>query len=211
MLALHPRTWAVALLLPVALVAGAQSDSVARLTIAPESRLWVEGTSTVRSYTCYATTVEGTIDYQGELGQTLETAGRAVNVVEIQVPVSALDCKNGTMNDHLRKALKAGESPVIRYRMTSHEVAQRADGGLTVTLTGTLALAGQEKEITMTADAVQDSSGRYRITGSHELRMKEFGVKPPTLMLGTLKVHDKVVVRYDIRLATAAAAVAAAR
>ncbi len=31
--------------------------------------------------------------------------------------------------------------------------------------------------------------------------MTEFGVKPPTLMLGTMKVHDKVVVRYEILLA----------
>jgi hypothetical protein len=28
--------------------------------------------------------------------------------------------------------------------------------------------------------------------------MSEFGVKPPTLMLGAIKVKDKIVVGYDI-------------
>lgn len=207
---LSPARLAAAVLLPGALVAAAPSNAGGRLTIAPESRLWVEGTSTVRAYTCSATKVDGTIGVQGEPGAALEEVGRAVDAVAIEIPVAAIDCRNGTMNKHMRKALKAAENPVIRYRMTSREVTPRADGGLAVSMVGTLAIAGQEKEITMTADAVQDTSGHYRVTGSQELRMTDFGVKPPTLMLGTLKVRDRVVVRYDILLSRDTA-VAAAR
>jgi polyisoprenoid-binding protein YceI len=193
---------ALALLLPVVAIAGAWTYEDGRIAIAPESRLWVEGTSTVRSFKCDATQLDGAVGYQGELGGVLEAVGRAIDAVEIAVPVPALDCRNGTMNEHMRKALKAGEHPVIRYRMTSHEIVPRADGSLTVELVGTLTLAGREKEIAMTAEAVRDSSGRYRITGSEELNMSEFGIKPPTLMLGTLKVHDKIVVRYEVVLAS---------
>ena len=203
--------WALTLALPLVLGAGAWSQAGGRIALAPESRLWVDGTSTVRSFSCYATVLEGGVGYHGELGGSLEKAGRAVHAVEIDVPVSALDCRNGTMNDHMRKALKSSDNPVIRYRMTSHEVIPRADGGLTVNMSGTLAMAGRQKEITMTADAVEDSSGGYRITGSESLRMTEFGVKPPTLMLGALKVHDEVVVRFDIVLMRDSRSVAAVR
>lgn len=192
--------WGVALVFFAAMVAGGWTYAAGQITVAPESRLWVEGTSTVRSFTCYATRLEGDIGHQGELGSTIEEVGRAVNAVQIDVAASALDCRNGTMNEHMRKALKAGENPVIRYRMTSREVVTRPGGGLTINLTGMLTLAGREKEIAMTAEAVRDSTGRYRVTGSEELRMTDFGIKPPTLMLGTMKVHDKVIVRYDILL-----------
>jgi hypothetical protein len=30
--------------------------------------------------------------------------------------------------------------------------------------------------------------------------MSEFGVRPPTLMMGTLKVRDRVVVNFDVVL-----------
>jgi hypothetical protein len=31
--------------------------------------------------------------------------------------------------------------------------------------------------------------------------MKEYGLKPPTLMMGTMKVHEKVKVGFDFVLA----------
>ncbi len=200
--------WAVALTVPAVLMTGAWSRAAGRLAIAPESRLWVDGTSTVRSFTCGATKLEGGATFQGAAGAELAEFGRTVDAVELQVPVAALDCRNRTMNEHMRKALKAAEHPTISYRLTSHEVRPRAEGGLAVTMTGALTLAGKAREISMTADAVPDSGGRFRITGSEELVMSEFGVKPPTLMLGTMKVHDKVVVRYEIVL-TPAPAIAA--
>jgi polyisoprenoid-binding protein YceI len=191
----------LALILPAAVLAGAWTTFGGRLSVEPESRLWIDGTSTVRSFTCSATKLEGNVGFAGQLGTTIEEAGRAVDVVEIEIPVAALDCRNGTMNEHMWKALQARDFPTIHYRMTARDLAAGANGGLTVSLVGKLTIAGAERPITMNAEATQDSSGRYRISGRHELLMTEFGVKPPSLMLGTMKVRDKVVVRYEILLA----------
>jgi polyisoprenoid-binding protein YceI len=195
-----PSKWAAGLLIPAAVIVGAWTQAAGNLTIAPETRLWVEGTSTVRDWKCEATRVQGAVTFQGELGTALEDL-RAIDAVVINVPVAELDCKNGTMNNHMRKALKAAENPVINFRMTSRELAPGPDGALTVTLNGLLLLAGAEKEISMTATAAQNSSGQYAVTGSHELKMTEWGVKPPSLMLGTMRVRDNVVVKFEIVLA----------
>jgi hypothetical protein len=37
------------------------------------------------------------------------------------------------------------------------------------------------------------------ISGSKKIRMTEFGVKPPSFMLGALKVGDEVTVEYTAR------------
>ena len=38
------------------------------------------------------------------------------------------------------------------------------------------------------------------MTGTHEVRMTEFGLKPPKLMLGTMKVDEKIKVGFEIAL-----------
>jgi polyisoprenoid-binding protein YceI len=192
--------WAAGLLIPAALIAGAWTYAAGNLTITPDTRLWVEGTSTVRSWKCEATQVQGAVTFEGELGAAIEDL-RAVDAVVLNVPVAQLDCKNGTMNNHMRKALKAAENPVINFRMTSRELVPGPDGALTVNLKGLLLIAGAEKEISMTANAAQNASGQYAITGSHQLKMTEWGVKPPSLMLGTMRVRDDVVVKFEIVLA----------
>jgi hypothetical protein len=39
-----------------------------------------------------------------------------------------------------------------------------------------------------------------RFKGSKQFKMTEYGVKPPTLMLGTMKVGDPVTVSFDLAL-----------
>jgi hypothetical protein len=67
------------------------------------------------------------------------------------------------------------------------------------TLTGTLKLGATERPITVAAQGKQDGDG-LRVSGIHELNMKEFGLKPPTLMMGTMKVNEKVKVGFDLLL-----------
>lgn len=184
----------VAVLAPAAL---AWAPAPAPLTIQPQSRLWVEGSSTVRGYECKATRIDGTIvaDPAGAVAELQN----AVKRVEISIPVAVLDCGNGQMNDHMRKALKSDKAPLIRYRLSSHEVAARGENEGTVKMSGALSIAGQEKPVSVDATVAREG-GALRVKGSRRLQMTEFGVKPPTLMMGTLKVHDPVTVHFDLLL-----------
>jgi polyisoprenoid-binding protein YceI len=103
------------------------------------------------------------------------------------------------MNEHMRKALKAAQHPAIVFRVDTYELAKSADG-VAVTLTGALTLGGVEKPVTINAKAKQGENGTLLVSGTHEVRMTEFGLKPPTLMLGTMKVDERVKVGFDIVL-----------
>jgi hypothetical protein len=179
----------------------ANGNAPNRLAIQPESRLWFEGGSTVRGFECQATTLAGVsmVELKGP-GLGIEALRGADVVIELDVPVADLDCGNGTMNDHMRKALGAEDHPIIRYRQGAHEVIPGAEGGAALRLAGWLEIAGVEREVALEGDAVVEPDGTLRVRGSHELDMTEFGVKPPRLMLGTLKVHDRVTVHYDMVL-----------
>lgn len=183
----------MAMIVPVGI---AWSAERAGLSLQPESKLWLEGTSSVRGYTCRADRVSGTIDTPGGGGSVaIADLKSTVRGAEVSVTTAGLECGNGTMNGHLRKALKSDASPKVTYRITSFDVA--ADGKMK--LNGTLSIAGTDRPVSIDATAAEEA-GKLRVRGSRQLKMTEFGVQPPTLMMGTMKVHDPVTVHFDVLL-----------
>src|ERR1051325_8560761 len=84
----------------------AQSAATASMAAAAESRISFDGTSTVRAFTCKAAVVNGNIETNATGAPSAAIQG-LVRGGEVSVAVEKLDCANGTMNDHMRKALKA--------------------------------------------------------------------------------------------------------
>ena len=169
-----------------------------RLTLQPESRLWVEGTSTVKRFTCKASEVDATVEGAPNAIAQVAAAEKGVSAVRVRVEAAKLECGNGTMNDHMRKALKAEANPVIDFKLASYDVSRDGDG-VTGTLNGTLSLGGVEKPISIPAVG-KSEGGALRVTGSYPLKMTEYGLKPPTLMFGRIKVGETVTVKYDLLL-----------
>jgi hypothetical protein len=58
---------------------------------------------------------------------------------------------------------------------------------------------GRERPVTLEARAIRNGSGVW-LEGSRGLRMTDYGIKPPTMMLGTLRVGDSITVRYRLLL-----------
>lgn len=172
----------------------------AGLALQPESKLWVEGTSSVRSYTCRAARVDGSVATQpGSTSLAIADLEKTVRSAEVSVAVAGLECGNGTMNAHLRNALRSDTSPRISYRISSYDVVPAGVAAGKVKLNGTLEIAGTEKPVSIDATASSEA-GRLRVKGSRQIRMTDFGVRPPTLMMGTMKVHDPVTVHFDVLL-----------
>jgi hypothetical protein len=159
------------------------------LSLGKDSRLWIEGTSTVRSYKCTASKLD-----VAAFGEPSAAPAEIVKSASLVVPVAQLDCGNKTMNEHMRKALKAEQNPQISWKMTSYDVQ-----GASVTVDGKLTIAGKENAIQLKGTGTADN-GVIRFKGSKQFKMTEYGVKPPTLMLGTMKVGDPVTVSFDLVL-----------
>src|SRR5690242_11658984 len=170
-----------------------------QLALQPTSKLWVEGTSTIRSFSCQAGEVKATVEASGSNSVArLMTGEKAVESVNVVVPSEKLDCGNGTMNEHMRKAIKAQEAPTIAFRVTSYDMTKEANG-VAGKLTGTLSLGGKTKTITVPAIGVMES-GALHVTGSYPLAMSDYDLKAPSLMFGRIKVRDQVTVKFDLLL-----------
>lgn len=185
------------------LSAGAWMRIDTPLTVQPDSRVWVEGTSTTKSWNCKAPAFDADIiATSADAASAVANGEKAVRSVTIKVAAQKLDCGNGTMTGHAKKAIKADEHKTIIFTLVSYELAKGAEGTKGM-LRGTLTLGGTAKPVSIAATAKPAAGGQMRVSGTYALKMSEYGLKAPSLMMGAMKVRDDVTVGFDLLLKAA--------
>jgi hypothetical protein len=168
------------------------------LVLEPQSRLWIDGKSTVRKFSCKAGAFDVAVDAAPDAIAAVLAGQKAVRTVTVTVPAEKMDCGNGTMNEHMLKALKAKDEPTITFKLAAYDVA-KGGAGVQGTLNGTLTLGGVTKTVAIPAQAAAES-GKLHVTGTYTVDMLAYGLKPPSLMMGTMKVDPAIAVSFDLYL-----------
>jgi polyisoprenoid-binding protein YceI len=188
---LLPRLTLAAALCGVALLSSAPAVTAARvtgLTFSNESKIWLEGDSTLHRYKSTARTWQLT-------AKPSATGGLAD--LEAVVPVRELKSGDAGLDKNLYAAIKADKFPTIRFSADTGDMDVATGGAAEARVAGTLTIAGVKKPVTLTA-AGKLSDGTLRLKGSKALLMSDFGIQPPVLMLGAIKCTDAITVHYDL-------------
>ncbi len=119
----------------------------------------------------------------------------AVESFDVIVPVADLQSDRDNFTADMHKALKADQYPDIVFRMTRIE---KKPGGANAF--GVLRVAGVEKEVVLPL-VTTTRNGRLLVMGSVQLLMTDFGIEPPTAMMGMLKTDPKVTITFETTLA----------
>jgi polyisoprenoid-binding protein YceI len=168
------------------------------LKLAAESRVWFDGTSTVRNWSCKATQIDAAIDADAGAAAGVLKGQKAVKTVTLTFPTAKLDCANGTMNGHMMKALNGTTNPNITFALSGYDLSAAAP--VKGTLNGALTINGVTKPISMPAEFSSAANGALHVVGKYSLTMTEWQVVPPKLMMGAMKVGPVVVVNFDLLL-----------
>lgn len=96
-----------------------------------------------------------------------------------------------------RKVLSADRFPQASFTASEFQPASSGDGGM---IAGSLRLAGQSRPWRLQVSSTGPAT--YRATAT--VRQTDFGIKPYTAFLGSLKVRDTVEVDVQVDLSTAA-------
>jgi len=180
-------------------VAGSLHAQSVRLAVSPESKLWIEGGSNLHDWSCKASSIEAAIEVDESFVKTTTVASTSLKKVQVKVPVRNLKCGNGKMDNNLYKALKADDAPEISYILATFDVVPGAEkDSFTVKAVGALTVAGTEKTVNMDVTAARLPDGGVRAEGALALLMTDFGVKPPTALLGTLRTDNKITVKFSL-------------
>jgi len=185
------RLLTIAFALTAATLLVAAGVQPTRYEVDSASRFWIDGSSTVGNYTCEADAVSG----YGHLGQARDL------VAEVAVTVRSFDCGSGAMNSDFYRALAADAHPAIRFVLDGAETLDsepRPGAWVRVRTTGTLYLAGEGRRLMFEAQGQRMPDGRVTLQGRQALRMSDFGIDPPSHLLGLIHAHDDIVARFDI-------------
>ena len=104
------------------------------------------------------------------------------------------------MLDHLRDAMKEKAYPDIVYRLTDYTLT----GSDAAQANGTLTIAGVTKPVKIDVRLSPASQG-IKVAGDTTIDMTQFGVTPPVIFEGLLKVGKDVRIRFDAVLQPGAA------
>ncbi len=153
----------------------------------------IEGTSTLHEWKMESTAINGQITAAPPAQWTsgAPVAGDAT----VAIPVTSLKSEHAKMDKLMAEALKAKTNPTIKYELTTAIVAQPGTSFVLDTR-GKLTIAGVTRDVEMKVTGTRDSAGTYFLTGQVPIRMTDYGIKPPTAMLGTIKTGNDVKVTF---------------
>ena len=148
----------------------------------------VSGTSTVRGWTC---SVSGTA--QVTPGSSAPAPGFAAGVqsATLTVPVADFECPDETMTEHLMDAMKPAEFAAITFRLDGYEAS-----GAGAEASGALTIQGVTRPVSFPI-ALAPSGAGVAIAGEVGLDMTEYGVEPPVVLLGLLRVRPEIRIQFE--------------
>jgi hypothetical protein len=192
--------------------APAQSQSATlRLPVRADSKLWLEGSSNVKAWTCKATAMEAliAIDASSVDSRDDDAIAKSLRGVDVIVPVRMLKCGDRHMEANMYTALKAPKPPAIGYIIADFELTPSLSGdGLSVEATGKMSVAGAERYVSMTVKTERLPDGTRRARGTVPILMTDFGIVPPRPWFGMLRTADKVLIQFEIFVSPQALAAA---
>ncbi len=148
----------------------------------------VSGTSTIRGWTC---TVTGTAQVTAGSSTPVRGLDGGVQTATLSVPVADFICPEEEMTEHLLEAMRVDEVPEITFRLEGYEA--NSQGAVT---TGTLTILDATRAVNFPLSLTPSGSG-VQIEGELALDMTAYGVEPPVVMLGLMRVRPQIRIQFS--------------
>lgn len=178
----------------------------AAVSLGSGSELGLEGTSTMHDYESKTSALKVTFLRDPAQADPADVAALdawlkagGLKGLDLVVPVETMRSGKDGLDKNMFKALRTSEFPEIRFQMSGSQFGTARGDTLPVSASGTLTISGQQRPVTVKGELVRAEKGVW-LEGSHPMKMSDFGIKPPKMMMGTIKVHDPIVVRYRLLL-----------
>lgn len=173
-----------------------------KLRITEKSKLSIEGSSNVNEFTCNCLTdfppIPFEISWEDKSGLL-----RSFRNTQISLPIANLDCGNKMMNKDLRQALNADKYPFITINLVQSlendcTSWQRLNSWVQLKALVEIELNGCTNSYWLPVMASRQGENSYRFISNKDLKMTDFGVQPPTALLGMVKVNNEIKISLDL-------------
>ena len=121
--------------------------------------------------------------------------------VRVSIPVKTIKSSEGRMMDNKTyEAFQSENHPFITFTFSRSQVTVDAAKNINIKAPGQLTMAGTTRALTVEARGKVWANGDLQLAVSQKLNMTEFNMKPPTAMMGAIKVGESVTVVVNLVL-----------
>lgn len=181
---------ALAWLLLLALSAVTPGELI--VEVLPGSTVELAGKSNVGAFRCTATVAPRSMPVR--LAVQDEARTYALESAHLTLPTAALDCGSRLMERDLRQALRSERYPDIGVRVEG--LRFRENG--TVLVEAVVSVAGCQRDERFTVGVKRWADGCYLVAGALPIEMLEYGIAPPTALLGLVRVDGRIEIAFDL-------------
>ena len=162
------------------------------VTIAPESRLMISGTTNINTFNCNF----DTNGLQKPIPVHYEKMGSKYIFKEATLVLNNLgfDCGSNGINRDFHALLKSKEHPELLLKLRTLEGDLKDDKQLMATVD--ITIAGNTNTYKIPVMKAQEEPGR--ISGDLTLGLSDFKLKAPKKALGLIVVHDAITISFDL-------------
>ena len=133
-------------------------------------------------------------------GELVVDNSKKIQTLNVEVPVRSIKSGEKGMDNKTYEAFNDKKYPTISFQLVEVTSLLIKGDDISATVTGNLTMAGTTKRISFKTTGKNTKPGAYEFKGSIALKMTEYKMKPPTAMLGVMKVGDAITLKYDINV-----------
>ncbi len=180
-------------------LAGAVAAQDINMTLQSGYDFRIDGDSNVRTWGADAEKVEGRLILT-DIDEVSLVNLNPDNIKEMSltIHVESLDSGSRGLTRNMKSYLKEDDHPLITFNLQEITSIEMQNGSALITAVGIINAAGQNKEVTMNVTATMNDNGSLNFRGEQDLLMTDFGIDPPTAVMGTVRARDEVVVSYNV-------------
>ncbi|MDG5767537.1 YceI family protein [Balneolales bacterium ANBcel1] len=185
------------------IVTGLLSPSMAQtFTVSDASSMTIFGSANVTDWEAEVTSITGHITVTiPENADWSDAQASWFDEVDIRIPVGDIDADSRRMNRNMHDYLKEDDYPEITYRLVqAKELVVLDNPGFKLTVLGTVSAAGESVELEHDVVITPNQNGGFTVTGSQDLKMTDFGIDPPTAVLGSIRSRDEMTIEFELVL-----------
>lgn len=152
----------------------------------------INGTSNLHNWSEKVGSVNGNAIIQWNSDSLLDL--QKLNI-EMKV-LSIKSTKGSVMNNKTYKALKSDLNPQIVFILTEPVKLIKINAEKIFYTKGTLNIAGVTKHIDIKVKILMQQNKKLLFEGVQKIKMSDYGIKPPTALLGSLKTGDDISIDF---------------
>jgi len=159
------------------------------LTLCESPELKVSGTSNLHDWETISTKASGTLTAMINEGEIVEIVS-----LSVKMPSESLIHEKEGMNKMVYETLKTNEHEKVNFELVN---ATKINDKWS--FNGKFTVVGISQDATFDVTINKTPSSEYKIEGSYSPKLTDFGIEPPTAMMGQVKAGNKVTITFNVK------------